>query len=475
LLSWEAGAKDFHNHWLLGTGFGNYAIIFDKYFNAKFYDYTKSETYFDRAHNNVVDLTSTTGVLGIVSYLSILLAAGIYLIRIYRRGRIKPVEFCLLSALLVAYFVQNLDVFDSFVSYMCLMITLGYIHWLANTREDRGNTRALLAAGGDSGFPDREIFTLIAAGLFSVFLIYNYGILPVRTFTGVIAGQMAFGQGQIVTGTEIYREALSNNTPLDRDSRSMLERNISDYAWTISKLSQTDAAATIALALEYGLKDLAYNPHDSMAQMQISQVYDVGYKIVTDSKLHAEYGQAAIDHINASIDASPQRIPVYFMKAQILLGQDKLDEAISSLETANKISSTFYDTSCQLAQAYLIRQNELSQSKAASSSVAALGAKAWPQMDICLAHNGAGNFVVTEVMKEAINHYSDQQNVDYMIQLLNQLVQYENTADDYKFLGQLYVQKGDNADAITAYQKAAQIDPSLKKDVDAYVKQLQNQ
>jgi hypothetical protein len=37
------------------------------------------------------------------------------------------------------------------------------------------------------------------------------------------------------------------------------------------------------------------------------------------------------------------------------------------------------------------------------------------------------------------------------------------------------VQKGDNADAITAYQKAAQIDPSLKKDVDAYVKQLQNQ
>jgi cytochrome c-type biogenesis protein CcmH/NrfG len=96
-------------------------------------------------------------------------------------------------------------------------------------------------------------------------------------------------------------------------------------------------------------------------------------------------------------------------------------------------------------------------------------------MDICLAHNGAGNFVVTEVMKEAINHYSSLQNADYMIQLLNQLVQYENTADDYKYLGQLYVQKGDIPDAITAYQKAEQIDPSLKTDVDAYVKQLQNQ
>jgi hypothetical protein len=31
---------------------------------------------------------------------------------------------------MVAYFIQNLAVFDSLVTYMGLMITLGYIYWL---------------------------------------------------------------------------------------------------------------------------------------------------------------------------------------------------------------------------------------------------------------------------------------------------------------------------------------------------------
>ena len=31
LISWRGAAADFPNHWLFGTGFGNYAIIFDKY------------------------------------------------------------------------------------------------------------------------------------------------------------------------------------------------------------------------------------------------------------------------------------------------------------------------------------------------------------------------------------------------------------------------------------------------------------
>jgi tetratricopeptide (TPR) repeat protein len=475
LLSWESGVKDFHNHWLLGTGFGNYAIIFDKYFNAKFYDYTKNETYFDRAHNNVVDLTSTTGILGILAYLSILAAAGIYLFRVYRRGRIKTIEFCLLASLLVAYFVQNLDVFDSFVSYMCLMITLGYIHWLANTNEDRGNTRAMLAIGGEKGFPDREIFTLIGAGLFATFLIYNYAILPVQTFTGVIAGQQAFSQGDIVTAAQIYKDALANNTPLDRDSRSMLERVVVDYAWNISKLNQTDAAGIIALAINEGQKDLAYNPKDSMAQMQLAQVYDAGYKIVSDPALHAEYGKEALAHIDASIAASTQRIPVYFLKAQILIGQQNVDDAISTLEYAETIKPNFYDTDCQLAQVYLIKQNELQQVHAATSTSDAVAAKAWPDMDLCLANGGVSNLAIVDVIKEAINHYVDKQDIDNAITLLQQLVQYENSADDYKYLGQLYQQKGETDKAIAAFQQAAQIDPTLKNDVDKYVKQLQNQ
>jgi O-antigen ligase len=475
LLSWEAGIKDFHNHWLLGTGFGNYAITFDKYFQAKFYNYSKSETYFDRAHNNIIDLTSTTGILGILAYLSIFVAVGIYLTRIFKRKRIKPIEFCFIISLLVAYLVQNLDVFDSFVTYMCLMIVLAYLNWLENTTQDRGNTRALLSTGGQNGFADREIIALIAVGLVSTFLIYNYAILPLRTFEGVIQGQMAFGSNDIETAVQLYKDALANNTPIDRDSRSMYERAVADYAWNISKLPQAQAADAIAFGIEVGLKNIVYNPHDSLMQMELARVYDAGYKIVTDAALHDAYGKAALQHIDLSIAASPQRIPVYFIKAQMQISQDDIDGAISTLEYAKTIKADYSDTDCQLAQVYLIKQNEMQQENVATSTSDKMGAKAWPEMDICLANNGVSNLAIADIIKEAIDHYVDQQNTDDVIELYQQLVQYESNAQYYVSLAKLYQQKGDIPDAISAAQQAENIDPTYKADANDFIRKLQSQ
>lgn len=71
MISWRGAVKDFHNHPVIGVGFGNYAIIFDKMFDSKFYNYATGDTYFDRAHNNLIDIASTTGLVGLITYLSI--------------------------------------------------------------------------------------------------------------------------------------------------------------------------------------------------------------------------------------------------------------------------------------------------------------------------------------------------------------------------------------------------------------------
>lgn len=43
LISWRAALQDFPNHPLLGSGYGNYSLTFDKYFDPKFYNYTRSK------------------------------------------------------------------------------------------------------------------------------------------------------------------------------------------------------------------------------------------------------------------------------------------------------------------------------------------------------------------------------------------------------------------------------------------------
>jgi tetratricopeptide (TPR) repeat protein len=475
LISWRSAVRDFPNHWLLGTGFGNYAIIFDKYFTANFYDYTRAETYFDRAHNNIIDIASTTGILGISAYLLIFAAAGFYLVRALRRRRIGPLEFCLIASLFIAYFVQNLTVFDSFVTYLCLMIILGYVHWLANTEEDRGNARALIASGGPSGFANREIYVLVAAGLVSAFLIYNYAILPFRMLGGVITGQIAFNNGDIKGAVAIYKEALKYNTPIDRDGRSMFLRSIADYGSNIAELDEATAEDIIAFAIGQGEKNIAPNPSDSLKQMELARTYDAGFKAVRDEKKRAEYAALAIEHIDKSIAASPERIPVYLIKSQFLIGQSKVDESIATLEQALALNSKFYEVDCQLGQIYLIKQSELAGDKKASSSAAEIGAKGWGALDACLANNGAELLVVNDIVKEAINHYLGKNDLDKVVALYERLVAIENNNASYWVsLARLYAEKGNTDKAAAAALQAAAIDPKLKADADEFVKQLGN-
>lgn len=474
LLSWKSAQKDFHNHWLLGTGFGNYAVTFDKYFNAKFFNYSKSETYFDRAHNNIIDITSTTGVLGIAAYLSIFAATGFYLIRALRRRRIRPLEFCLISSLFVAYFVQNLTVFDSFISYMCLMIVLGYVHWLANTEEDKGNERALLAAGGPRGFADKEIYALLVVGLAMAFTIYNYAILPMGMLTKVIEGQMTFTRGDLVNGIAFYKEALSRNTPIDKDGRSMFLRAVADQGWAIGKLDQAKAQEIISFAIEQGQKNLVYNSVDSLMNMELARVYDAGFKAIKDPAKKAEYGAQSLVYIDRSLAASPERVPVYFVKTQFLIGQNKIDEALGVLEYAATITDVFPETQCQLGQIYLIKQNNLLSDKATSSAEEA-GVKGWANMDKCLDRGGAGSLVVPEVVKEAVNHYIDLKDTNKVIALYTALIGFEPKNTQYLItLARIYAEKGDKENAIATANQVSAVDPKLKADADEFIKQVQN-
>jgi|WetSurMetagenome_2_1015567.scaffolds.fasta_scaffold00428_22 tetratricopeptide (TPR) repeat protein/O-antigen ligase len=475
LLSWESAAKDFHNHWLIGTGFGNYSVIFDKYFSAEFFKYSRTETYFDRAHDNLIDIASTSGILGLLAYLSIFAGVGVYLIKALRRRRISPLEFCLLSSLFVAYFVQNLTVFDSFVSYLCLMVVLGYVNWLANTDEERGNERALLAVGGPSGFSDKEIYALLASGIVAVFLIYNYAILPLGMLNRVIQGQIAFSQGDLLTSTALYKDALSHNTPIDKDGRSMFLRSIGDAGWSIGKLSEAQAEDIIEFAVSMGQKNLAYNPNDSLMNMEMARVYNAGFIAVKDQTKKAEYAKQSLIYIDRSIAASPQRIPVYFIKAQFLISQNKIDQAIATLEYASSLSAEYFETSCQLSQVYLIKQNIMETTKA-SSSAQTVGDKGWEAMDKCLANNGADNLMVEDVVKEAVNHYIKKNDPDKVVLLYEQLVQFEpKNSQFWATLAKLYAQVGKIEEAKKAALEAAAINPGLKADVDEFIKQLDNQ
>lgn len=130
--NWEIAWKGFWERPLLGWGIETYDILFPKYFNPCLFT-TKcgGEFWFDRTHNIVLDTLVATGALGFLAYLGIFGALIFVLSKKYFKE--KSVDFwtfALFIAMPVAYFVQNLTVFDMVSSLMMFALTLAFVAFL---------------------------------------------------------------------------------------------------------------------------------------------------------------------------------------------------------------------------------------------------------------------------------------------------------------------------------------------------------
>lgn len=451
VISWKAAIKDFKNHPILGTGHGNYAITFDKYFDPSFYNYTRSETYFDRAHNNVIDIASTTGGLGLLAYLSIFAAAGYYLIKGYKENKIAQYEFILLSSLIIAYFIQNLAVFDSFITYISLMVMLGFIYWLASEEAE--------SAEIDKPLINKEIYALAGAGLILLIIMFQYNIKPLKMLKGTIDGQIAFAQGDIIGGVETYKKALSYNTILDRDSRDSLIRFITANYSALSGLGEEKAREIFDYIIELAEKNVAYNLSDSLMQMELAQTLNVAGRFYEgEQQKFYFYSDRALEAVDKSIEASPGRIPIYYIKAQILASRNEQDKAIETLRYAIGLNEKYYDSFCNLSKYYFVfKQDD----------------KGFEEMDRCLDLGGAELLSPTDYVKSLINHYIEKQDWPKVLKLYQRLAALEpNNAEIWVRLAKVYAQNGDMEKAVEAAKKAGELDPAMKDASEQFIRGL---
>ena len=450
LISWQTAFKDFPHHPLLGTGLGNFAITFDKYFDPKFYNYTTGETYFDRAHNNLVEIASTTGLLGLLAYLSIFAAVGYYLINGLRLKKINTTNFILLVCLLIAYFIQNLVVFDSLVTYIALMITLAYVYWLVNKEEE------LEPVSRDLN--NKEIAAWLIAGLVMLVIIFQYNIKPWLMLDETIKGQLAFSQGDTTKGIEAYQQAESYHTVLNRDSRSSLINVISANPTLLSKLAGDKIKIFFDFIIKSAESNVSYNPRDSMMQMQLANILNTASIFyANNANQFYFYSDRAVEAINKSIEASPGRVTIYFTKAQIQITRNEKEKAMETLKYAAALNPNYNEPICLLAKVYIFYNQEQAGYKA---------------MDQCLNLGGNGYLAPADFVRTAINHYSGTKDNARLIMLYERLTTLEADAKSWVTLAKLYADQGRTDQAIKAAQKAGELDPGLKSAAEEFINKL---
>ena len=348
LLSWRAAYLDFHNHPILGVGHGNYVAIFDKYFTTKFYDFSPNETYFDRAHNNIVEIASTTGSLGLLTYLFIFVAAFYYLFKSFRQKKINSWQLAVLSGLIVAYFVQNLAVFDSLVTYVSLFGLLGFIYYNYHQNEID-----VVSAKKSALSDEKELALWVVLIILALIFVVRFNIRGFQMLAGTIDGYQSVAKGQLMEGVAIYKQTLAKEVGYNRDSRGTLVNLISSHPQALMSLSTKDAQEVAAYAVELARQNAAYNPTDSLLHTQLAKISDVAARLnYKDMDKFNEYSGDAMAAIDTAILASPERFPLYSVKSDIYLTRGEKDEAINALKKAIKLRSDSPDAYCSLARAY---------------------------------------------------------------------------------------------------------------------------
>jgi len=129
LMTWREAYQGFKEKPIIGYGYENFYQVFDKYFNPGIYRHAGSVVWFDRAHNIIFDRLITGGLIGLFLYLALLFIPLYYLWKRFikkkdNKNYLMPMVFTLV---MLAYFIQNLFIFEALVTYIPLFIVLAFL------------------------------------------------------------------------------------------------------------------------------------------------------------------------------------------------------------------------------------------------------------------------------------------------------------------------------------------------------------
>lgn len=131
MWTWGSAVSGIIERPILGWGPENFPIVFDRYYNANHYG---SDSWFDRAHNALLEYLISGGVVLLVAYLSIWF---FYFREIYKKRSAMPlVMLGLFVGFPVGYLIQGVSAFEVLPIYLMLYIFLAMSIRLHNQREE---------------------------------------------------------------------------------------------------------------------------------------------------------------------------------------------------------------------------------------------------------------------------------------------------------------------------------------------------
>ncbi|MCB9798580.1 O-antigen ligase family protein [Candidatus Nomurabacteria bacterium] len=343
LLAWGVGVDAWKENPIIGWGPNNFMFGFNKYYRAEFLRHGWGETWFDNAHNVVVNTLTTQGVIGLLSYLGIYVVVFYLLIVAVQKKKIDPHTAVIWAAFFVGHLIHNLFVFENPTSYIYFFFALAFV--------------ASMTRDGFSDHSQEEQVTknpsLPIVGIGAVvilFLIYSTNYLPMKANRALLMSINAVNTG----GPQIqaFERVKQYGTPHIDDIRHDFAQAVWQAAPVYAENGRGQEILDVAKVADRELeKNHELHPLDVREMVLHYELLSAMYNLSQDSS----YIKQAKELMERAVELSPKRQQVLYSLAHIAYIEEDYDTALMYLQRSQQDDPIITETYFRMASIYRAR------------------------------------------------------------------------------------------------------------------------
>lgn len=477
IQAWETSFQGWQDRFLLGYGYENYSIAFNKYFPPEIFLDSGSQLWFDRAHNIIFDQAVASGILGLLAYIAIFAIALRYLMQIMRNSDSADPDHkqTVLLAItlfvgLLAYLGQNVFVFDTLGTYMGFYLLLAYIYFLVN----KDGVEHIQVREDERRFENTNNWIVMAIVVLVVGMgMYSFNIKPAKAnmhaidalVQSRIADNAPQGADPAVYANEFYPKAFDlfrKSINLETYQSTEVRQKMSEIILMAARNRHIERS-TRGSYYDYGIEQISKNieeaPEDVQNYMYLMTLYNAS------SSFDAGRLQLVLDVGEKALELSPTRPQIYFDMGQAAVTLGRNDEGIEYFEKAVALNEWPIESKWNLAAALVLSDREEEAQVIFDQLIEERN----------FAYYGWENALKMERVYRSIRKY------DEAIEL-HMAAMTKDKGDEVRYRAQiagLYAQKaawleqeGDLQGAKAAVLEAVKFDPNLQAEADIFIQKI---
>jgi len=433
LTIWKMSWQGFKEKPVFGWGQENFNLVFNKYYEPILY---KQEPWFDRAHNVFFDRLVTNGIFGLLSYLGLLGAALYYLWANRKKTGLSIEDSAIFGSMFLAYFFNNLFVFDNLISLILFATFLAYTSFRSKTNEFLAVKPPIggLTAKNDYG---KAVYAVIIGAAF-IFIIYAVNIPGLLASKTILNAFKAAGGGNAQGAFAEFQKAISYNSFGSMEARE----HLSSFAMQVYGNPNLDKEFKDKVA-NYAIDELKKQneqyPNDIREMIFLAAVYNKTQKY-----------EEAVSLLNKAIEIAPKKQQLYFELGTSYLNKGDNENGMATLKKSFDLDQT----------------NEEARRIYAVSAIFA-GQDALAE-ELMKEHGG-----VVQDDERFLKAYAQKNNFEKVTAILKVFIDKNPTNIQYRLnLAAVYLQAGYRTKSIEQLEKAIEAIPDFKKQGEFYISEI---